>query len=55
MDKAELLAYSLLKNVATVLPGLQKYLPDGNHELAETAAVIVRHADRIIRRSYPLP
>ena len=55
MDKAELLAYSLLKSVVTVLPGLQKHLPDGDQELAETASAIVRHADRIIRRSYPLP
>ena len=47
MDKAELLAYSLLQSVVTVLPGLQKHLPDGDQELAETASAIVRHADRI--------
>ena len=47
MDKAELLAYSLLQSVAPVLPGLQKILPDGDHALAETAAAIVRHTDRI--------
>lgn len=47
MDKASLLAYSLLQSLLPVLPDLQKHLPDGvQTALIDTSAEIVRHADR---------
>ena len=46
-DKAELLAYSLLKSLLPVLPGLQNSMTECSQSvLAETAADIVCHADR---------